>query len=152
MSQRAVIRGESLASSLGRAGGGVQRPKRTPTRTTGAGPRCACKSPASSGAIVSTQLALLDLPERRPHPAKFTPELLAVIAGRLPELCPHGRILDPFAGVGGVHTLGRYGYETFGVELELVEQREVITPKQRHGTNGELRVEGETVAFLRAEG
>lgn len=51
------------------------------------------------------------------HPAKFTASILDVVAGLLAERVPTGaRILDPFAGVGGVHALA--GYDTVGVELE----------------------------------
>ncbi len=50
------------------------------------------------------------------HPAKFSEPILDVIRARLHErLSPDARILDPFAGVGGVHELG---YDSVGVEIE----------------------------------
>lgn len=52
----------------------------------------------------------------KPHPAKFTPAILDVVAR---HLSPGWRVLDPFAGVGGVHQLRDLaGVETVGVELE----------------------------------
>lgn len=49
------------------------------------------------------------------HPAKFSDAILAIIEDAGLE----GKLLDPFAGVGKVHTLSyRDRLETFGVELE----------------------------------
>jgi hypothetical protein len=47
------------------------------------------------------------------HPAKFSREVLDVIRTMLPP--DPGRVVDPFAGVGGVHTLRLY---STGVEIE----------------------------------
>ena len=53
------------------------------------------------------------------HPAKFSPEIVAALTERLPAVMPPpARILDPFAGVGGIHKLAAVGYETVGVEIE----------------------------------
>jgi hypothetical protein len=56
------------------------------------------------------------------HPAKFTLSILTEI-GELaaPHLDRggHVRVLDPFAGVGGIHDLHeQYGWDTVGVEIE----------------------------------
>lgn len=48
------------------------------------------------------------------HPARFPPAVLALIDR---ELGPAVSVLDPFAGVGGIHAL-RPGRQTVGVELE----------------------------------
>lgn len=67
------------------------------------------------------------------HPAKFSRpivdklwELIAQEVGRhygwpIPEPFEHRplTILDPFAGVGGVHSFGSLWTQTFGVEIEL---------------------------------
>lgn len=63
-----------------------------------------------------------------PHPAKFSQRILDHLAAELHrELIPRTdplRVLDPFAGVGGVHQLAHHGdiavapIETVGVELE----------------------------------
>lgn len=50
-----------------------------------------------------------------PHPATYPAAVLDVI-DRL--LGPAVRVLDPFAGVGGIHALRDRGRETWGVELE----------------------------------
>lgn len=56
------------------------------------------------------------------HPAKFTASILERLSAILAdEQAAQGRplrILDPFAGVGGIHTLARPGLITVGVELE----------------------------------
>jgi hypothetical protein len=51
------------------------------------------------------------------HPAKFTPAILGEIARHLE---PGWRIIDPFAGVGGIHTLRDLvpGLATIGIEIE----------------------------------
>lgn len=51
------------------------------------------------------------------HPARYSKALIPVFAGLLPATHPC-RILDPMAGVGGVHALQAYGHVTVGVELE----------------------------------
>lgn len=50
-----------------------------------------------------------------PHPAKYSASLFAVFEEMLPD---NGRILDPFAGVGGIHRLATSTRVTVGVELE----------------------------------
>ncbi len=50
------------------------------------------------------------------HPAKFSPKVVELAAV---HLAPFQRVLDPFAGVGLVHSLRLYGsWETVGVEIE----------------------------------
>jgi tRNA G10 N-methylase Trm11 len=50
------------------------------------------------------------------HPAKFSDALVPVLAA---QLQPGWLVLDPFAGVGGIHEIGALaGCETVGVELE----------------------------------
>ena len=58
----------------------------------------------------------MTLPDVRPHPAKFSQPILDELR-RLTATLPDGaRVLDPFAGVGLIHTLDRF--DTVGVELE----------------------------------
>lgn len=53
------------------------------------------------------------------HPAKFSEPIIEHVARTLPLfLPPPAWVLDPFAGVGGVHRLHDFGYMTMGVELE----------------------------------
>lgn len=55
------------------------------------------------------------------HPAKFSKALLALLGRMLTaEVAAVGplRVLDPFAGPGGIHELAQEGVETFGVELQ----------------------------------
>jgi SAM-dependent methyltransferase len=50
------------------------------------------------------------------HPARYTAELLPIFAQFLK---PQWRVLDPFAGVGGIHDLRDFvAVETIGVEIE----------------------------------
>ena len=68
---------------------------------------------------MSGQSALLSVPGRVKHPARFSAPLLPVMAGMLTEC--HRLVLDPFAGVGGIHQLRDWvGWPlwTVGVELE----------------------------------
>lgn len=54
-----------------------------------------------------------------PHPAKFSSPILLELTSTLKSILPPGaRILDPFAGVGGIHCLQPW-FTTVGVELEL---------------------------------
>jgi tRNA G10 N-methylase Trm11 len=53
--------------------------------------------------------------DKAAHPAKFSKQLIPVFAV---ELAGCHRVLDPFAGIGGIHVLREYGHETVGVELE----------------------------------
>lgn len=54
------------------------------------------------------------------HPAKFSTNHIAAIQDQLDNHCyglrPQARLLDPFAGTGGIHRLT--GYRTEGIELE----------------------------------
>lgn len=51
------------------------------------------------------------------HPAKFSSPILDTIESILDTRLPHGAtVLDPFAGVGGIHRLERWN--TVGVEIE----------------------------------
>ena len=53
------------------------------------------------------------------HPAKFSAPILVAIAEELDRFRPPNlSVLDPFAGVGGVHALEAAGFATWGVELE----------------------------------
>ena len=54
--------------------------------------------------------------ETVPHPARFSTPILAEINRLLgARLAPEASVLDPFAGVGGIHNLP---YTTVGVEIE----------------------------------
>lgn len=53
-----------------------------------------------------------------PHPAKFSQSILDLIEEILTDLRFKGTILDPFAGVGGIHSLASPEVSTFAVELE----------------------------------
>jgi len=59
-----------------------------------------------------------------PHPAKFTPVILNRLTGIIDELLVDSEpdrpivILDPFAGVGGIHALASDRVRTIGIELE----------------------------------
>lgn len=57
-------------------------------------------------------LLVRSAPAKRPHPASFPPQILAVLR----EVIPKGRVLDPFGGVG---KLGRLGPEWEVTSLEL---------------------------------
>lgn len=57
------------------------------------------------------------------HPARYTPTLIPVFVELLdPLLDRYGpgnvTVLDPFAGVGGIHVLRDHGYDTHGIEIE----------------------------------
>ena len=49
------------------------------------------------------------------HPAKFSPEILEVLNDVFPA---EGVVLDPFAGIGGIHDLQTAERWTIGVEIE----------------------------------
>ncbi len=49
------------------------------------------------------------------HPAKFNDQVLSAIRLMLNDV---ETIFDPFAGVGRIHDLEAFGYETVGIELE----------------------------------
>jgi len=57
--------------------------------------------------------------EIKPHPAKFSEGIVDIIAEELYKMNVDGPVVDPFAGVGGIHELFEiYGHETYGIELE----------------------------------
>jgi tRNA G10 N-methylase Trm11 len=51
------------------------------------------------------------------HPARFSSSILPVLRSVLVEFVGTGRVLDPFAGVGGIHALWPE-FDTVGVEIE----------------------------------
>lgn len=55
---------------------------------------------------------------RKPHPAKFSEEILQVLDQLLAKYEVEGLVLDPFAGVGRVHELRNERIQTVGVEIE----------------------------------
>ena len=62
------------------------------------------------GALISSKT--------KDHPAKYSQPVLDALTASLQERLPSGaKILDPFAGVGGIHALYPT-YETYGVEIE----------------------------------
>lgn len=66
-------------------------------------------------------MTTIDQTEVREHPARFSKKVLATIRQVLmPEVIAVGHlsVLDPFAGVGGVHDLAEQSISTVGVELE----------------------------------
>lgn len=52
------------------------------------------------------------------HPAKYTPIIIDKISEVLKEQGRGETILDPFGGVGGIHTLQDYGWHTTAIEIE----------------------------------
>lgn len=57
------------------------------------------------------------------HPARYSPALIPVFLELLQPLADrygpgNVTVLDPFAGVGGIHTLADHGYDTHGIEIE----------------------------------
>lgn len=61
----------------------------------------------------------MEAPTVTKHPAKFSPAVLLQIVEFLRQI--DGRplyVLDPFAGIGGVHLLGGKDDRTLGIELE----------------------------------
>lgn len=79
----------------------------------------------------------LVVPESFTHPAKLPPSLMFRILSRLEELGLKrgGKILDPFAGIGGTLLCGGLlGYGTFGMELEpkFVSLTEQNIAKNKH--------------------
>jgi hypothetical protein len=52
------------------------------------------------------------------HPAKYSPEIVAELARLLDAFRVTGKVLDPFAGVGGIHQLRTSKRETWAIELE----------------------------------
>ncbi|MGE0342534.1 MAG: DNA methyltransferase [Porticoccaceae bacterium] len=48
------------------------------------------------------------------HPAKFSAQIMEAVAPLLPA---GGRVLDPFAGTGRIHTFGKF-CTTYGIEIE----------------------------------
>lgn len=68
-------------------------------------------------------MSTVDADKPTPHPAKYTAAVLDAIRLVLDEHLPSAggpaapSILDPFAGVGGIHELGDF-YRTYAVEIE----------------------------------
>jgi tRNA G10 N-methylase Trm11 len=60
-------------------------------------------------------MTLFDSGAVAPHPARFTSAHLEVLVDALRGF---DWVLDPFAGVGTIHRLRRFGHHTIGVELE----------------------------------
>ena len=52
------------------------------------------------------------------HPAKFSTAVLAELRTLLSERGVNGQLLDPFAGVGGIHELASPRLATVGIEIE----------------------------------
>lgn len=60
-----------------------------------------------------------DLGDGVSHPARYSPELIALFRTLLAEYgIPGDNILDPFAGTGRIHDLQIDGWETVGIEIE----------------------------------
>lgn len=60
------------------------------------------------------------------HPPKFSPAVLDAVKQLLARYVPGGGlILDPFAGVGGIHALASGLYRTIGTELKVNGQRPI---------------------------
>lgn len=75
-------------------------------------PVAAEPQPADEG----TQEDIAVQPQRSDHPATYSRAILDVFARHLE---PHTTVLDPFAGVGGIHQLSdRVDVKTIGVEIE----------------------------------
>ena len=51
-------------------------------------------------------------------PAKYSPKVIEAVLGILAPFDDVNMILDPCAGVGGIHELREHGYGTIGVEIE----------------------------------
>jgi SAM-dependent methyltransferase len=51
------------------------------------------------------------------HPARYSSGMVEFFASMLDQV-RHHRVLDPFAGTGGIHALTEFGFDTVGVELE----------------------------------
>jgi tRNA G10 N-methylase Trm11 len=77
------------------------------------------------------------------HPARYSKALLPVIARALEPAGEFHRVLDPFAGVGGVHALAEFGHRTTGVELE---------PEWAHQHPDTLTADARTLGSLFAPG
>lgn len=74
-------------------------------------------------------------PDLRPHPATFTPAILEVIRAWLDAHQFAGSIVDPFAGIGGIHGLATPERPTLGVELEPEWARQHRNTIQGDSTN-----------------
>lgn len=59
-----------------------------------------------------------DLGDGISHPARYSKQLIPLFSRLLGSYANGKRVLDPFAGVGGIHALRDDGYDTTGVELE----------------------------------
>ena len=54
------------------------------------------------------------------HPATYSPTIVAALATILDKHVPAGRVLDPFAGIGGIHKVATAARLTVGIEIEPV--------------------------------
>lgn len=73
------------------------------------------------------------------HPAKFSQRVLTEIESLLAPYVPSGRtgrLLDPFAGVGGIHALNGGDWRTYGVEE--IERWAAKHPNTIHGDSTNL--------------
>lgn len=83
--------------------------------------RAKVKAVAPDAAV--TPITKPDLGDGISHPARYTAALIPVFLELLdPLLDRYGpgnvTVLDPFAGVGGIHVLADHGYDTHGIEIE----------------------------------
>lgn len=88
------------------------------------------------------------------HPAKFSASILSRLAQLLNAEPKPLLIIDPFAGVGGVHTLAGYGIETVGVEIEQEWAQcldQVPVRGMRYGANSSVRVAFEVIIRARKD-
>lgn len=75
-------------------------------------------SGTSSPSGTMTPNSVLVHPKAVSHPAKFSDPVLNRIEFDLQHLRITGLLLDPFAGVGGIHTVHVAGVRTVGIEIE----------------------------------
>lgn len=83
-----------------------------PEDEVGTAPKQESSNPASN----KSGSGVINAPPTVRHPAKFSPSIMDLLA----ELIPAGSlVLDPFAGTGRIHEIGRRcGARTVGVEIE----------------------------------
>jgi len=67
-----------------------------------------------------------------PHPARYSPEVLEVLSAEIGPVT--GPVLDPFAGTGRIHQIGRD--DTIGIEIE--PEWANLHPRTFHGDATEL--------------
>lgn len=82
---------------------------------------------------------------RRLFPAKFTDTILAAITDELrSRLLGVGTVLDPCAGVGGIHTLTDNLPDLYTVGVDIEEEFAACHPRTAHGDSTTLGVPGST--------